>query len=106
MGDSAHSIHPMAGQGLNLGLGDVECLSRLVEEAMATGGDLGDGYVLERYDNERQKKVKTVLGGVHVLHEVFKQEGSVGVWGRGMGMSAVNLSGPIKRQIAKAATGL
>ena len=48
-GDSAHSLHPMAGQGLKLSLGDVDLLADLVEEAVETGGDLGDAsFLLER----------------------------------------------------------
>jgi ubiquinone biosynthesis monooxygenase Coq6 len=105
-GDAAHSIHPMAGQGLNLGIGDVECLADLIAECVYTGGDLGDDYLLERYDNNRQGKVKSVLAGVHLLHEVFKQESSLGVWGRGLGMTLFNAAGPVKRKIARAAAGL
>lgn len=41
VGDAAHTLHPLAGQGLNLGLGDVECLVRCVEEAVLLGGDVG-----------------------------------------------------------------
>jgi ubiquinone biosynthesis monooxygenase Coq6 len=41
VGDAAHTVHPLAGQGLNLGLGDVECLARCIKEATATGSDIG-----------------------------------------------------------------
>lgn len=41
VGDAAHTVHPLAGQGLNLGLGDAECLARCIKEAMATGSDIG-----------------------------------------------------------------
>jgi ubiquinone biosynthesis monooxygenase Coq6 len=41
VGDAAHTIHPLAGQGLNLGLGDVECLSRCIHDAVLRGGDIG-----------------------------------------------------------------
>ncbi|GMI41060.1 hypothetical protein TeGR_g2280 [Tetraparma gracilis] len=106
VGDAAHSVHPMAGQGLNLGLGDVECVSRLVEEALATGMDLGDPYLLARYDAERQKHVRLVAGGIHALHGAFGVEAGAGVLFRSLGMSAVNLVGPVKRRIARVAAGL
>lgn len=41
VGDAAHTIHPLAGQGLNLGLGDVECLSKCIEHSLSSGGDIG-----------------------------------------------------------------
>jgi ubiquinone biosynthesis monooxygenase Coq6 len=41
VGDAAHTVHPLAGQGLNLGLGDVECLARCIKEAISTGSDIG-----------------------------------------------------------------
>jgi len=44
VGDAAHSIHPLAGQGLNLGLGDVECLSRCIETAVLFGTDIGEFF--------------------------------------------------------------
>jgi len=42
VGDAAHMIHPLAGQGLNMGLGDVECLSRCIEKAVLLGSDIGE----------------------------------------------------------------
>lgn len=41
IGDAAHTIHPLAGQGLNLGLGDVECLVRCIAQSISCGGDIG-----------------------------------------------------------------
>ena len=42
VGDAAHTVHPLAGQGLNMGLADVECLSRCMEHALEQGGDVGE----------------------------------------------------------------
>ena len=46
VGDAAHTIHPLAGQGLNLGLGDVECLARCITQTLKHGGDIGQSYPL------------------------------------------------------------
>lgn len=46
VGDAAHTVHPLAGQGLNMGLGDVECLVRCLHEAVLRGGDVGQSIVL------------------------------------------------------------
>ncbi len=42
--DAAHRVHPLAGQGLNLGIGDIECLTRVVDKAAGLGSDYGTGY--------------------------------------------------------------
>lgn len=45
VGDAAHTVHPLAGQGLNLGLGDVECLARCIHESVLKGGDIGPSVI-------------------------------------------------------------
>lgn len=128
VGDAAHTVHPMAGQGLNLGMGDVYSLSELIKEAVDSGMDVGGtGLFLDRYNQERMIKGWGIVGGVHGLHELFRCSGVppgrdmnestphvgkevsaveriVGL-GRSIGMNVVNGLGPMRRVFAEAAAG-
>ena len=72
VGDAAHTMHPMAGQGLNLGLDDVSSLAKLIKEAIDAGMDVGGtSLFLDRYNQERLVKGWGIVAGVHGLHELF-----------------------------------
>lgn len=129
VGDAAHTMHPMAGQGLNLGMGDIKTLALLVKEAVDSGMDVGGtSLFLDRYNQERTLKGWSMVGGVHGLHEVFgcsgsmpgsvidssqdnRQGGSVGGiqsligYSRSLGMNVVNGIGPVRRALAEVAAG-
>lgn len=78
VGDAAHTMHPMAGQGLNLGMGDVNSLAMLIKEAVDSGMDVGGtSLFLDRYNQERMIKGSAIVGGVHGLHEIFGYSGSL-----------------------------
>ena len=68
VGDAAHTIHPLAGQGMNLGISDLVALSKVLSCARRKGMDIGSGKVLSEYDKERQKYNLRMLA----LMEVFK----------------------------------
>lgn len=94
VGDAAHTMHPMAGQGLNLGMGDVNSLAMLIKEAVDSGMDVGGtSLFLDRYNQERMIKGSAIVGGVHGLREIFGCSGSVpgsvadGTYDSGMGSS-------------------
>ena len=128
VGDAAHTVHPMAGQGLNLGMADVYSLSELIKEAVDSGMDVGGtGLFLDRYNQERMVKGLGTVGGVHGLHELFRCSGiksngdmntnaataernpnaveSIVGLGRSLGMNVVNGLGPVRRAFAEAAAG-
>lgn len=105
VGDAAHSVHPMAGQGVNLGFADVETLTECVVGAWAVGRDVGGeaGVPLMRYQRERMVANLGMMGLLHGLHAGF-QVGDA--WGgrqiRRLGMSMVNMASPVKRLILRA----
>jgi ubiquinone biosynthesis monooxygenase Coq6 len=55
IGDAAHTVHPLAGQGLNLGIGDVSCLHETLAYGIKTGQDIGSPVLLQSYESERKK---------------------------------------------------
>ena len=69
--DAAHGIHPIAGQGLNLGLRDVDCLSDLIIEAHKAGQDLGSETLLDSYERTRQKDNMVMAGATDTLNSIF-----------------------------------
>ncbi|RMJ25000.1 Ubiquinone biosynthesis [Aspergillus sp. HF37] len=91
VGDAAHVIHPLAGQGLNLGLGDVASLSATIEYAVGHGMDIGDLLSLERYPAERYLVNAKIGGACDVLHKLYNVSGQGPVaWARGLGLDAVD----------------
>lgn len=91
IGDAAHTIHPLAGQGLNLGLGDANALFETIKGAVSRGEDLGDvTMTLGRYNRERWGKGAMVGGTCDLLHKVYGVDGPLVGWGRGVGMALVD----------------
>jgi ubiquinone biosynthesis UbiH/UbiF/VisC/COQ6 family hydroxylase len=100
-GDAAHVVHPMAGQGLNLGLNDVSNLVFVVQQATEAGMD--PSAFLGQYEAERQAQVQTTVAGIHALHELFAVQGAVAKHVKSAGMNLVQSVGPIRRRLAQAA---
>jgi 2-octaprenylphenol hydroxylase len=106
IGDAAHSIHPLAGQGANLGISDAAVLSRVIHEAVAAGEYPGDLPVLRRYERARKGANNTMLYFVDALNRLFASPSSPASAVRGVGMRLFNSSGPLRRQAAAVALGL
>jgi len=108
VGDAAHTVHPMAGQGLNLGIGDVAKIIELVEEGVQTGQGMSSlGRVMEtHYNRERKLQCAKVQGGIHLLHEIFSSDVNGFVHARGIGLGLVNMIAPAKRLIVQEACGV
>ena len=106
VGDAAHTIHPLAGQGVNLGLLDAASLAQVLTEAIAGGRDAGDFRVLRRY--ERWRKGQNLA--TEALMDGFKRLFGTSVQPiplmRGIGMNLTDASGPVKRSIMRLAMGL
>ncbi len=105
VGDAAHGIHPIAGQGLNLGLRDVAALAALAATAMAAGEDLGGETLLRRYQAARRPDNLTMLGATHVLDKLFSTDLAPVRLARDVGIAAVHRVGPLRRLFMRQAMG-
>ncbi|GAB5034170.1 ubiquinone biosynthesis monooxygenase coq6 [Nannochloropsis oceanica] len=105
VGDAAHTIHPMAGQGLNLGIADVVALAELLESGVEEGQDLGNVGFLKGYERERQVANLGMLGGLTALHQLYGRREGGWKWMRNVGLGALNGLGPVKAKIAAVAMG-
>lgn len=105
VGDAAHSVHPLAGQGVNLGFADVQSLADCVASAAGTGRDVGGerGAPLMRFQRERMVGNVGMMGVLHSVQSVFDRNSPTGFRElRRAGMSVVNAIGPVKRLILRA----
>ena len=105
LGDSAHAIHPIAGQGLNLGLKSAAALAETVVEACRLGEDFGSGAVLERYAAWRRFDTATLAAGTDAFVRLFSNDNPLLRLARGAGMAAVNRIGPARRFFMNEAGG-
>jgi 2-polyprenyl-6-methoxyphenol hydroxylase-like FAD-dependent oxidoreductase len=101
IGDAAHTVHPMAGQGLNLGLGDVQVLVSCLEKASKSGMDVST--FLQEYASDRQRNVSISLAGIHALQRIFGNQDVPLQHAKTLGMNMIQNLGPLRRQIALAA---
>jgi 2-octaprenyl-6-methoxyphenol hydroxylase len=106
VGDAAHSIHPIAGQGLNLGFRDVIALSDLLIEAARHGEDLGAPLLLQRYQRQRRPDNLLMLAATDALDRLFSNDNPVLRLARDVGIAAVHRSPPLKRLFMRQAMGL
>eukprot|EP00753_Platysulcus_tardus_P014657 PLAT4421.3.p1 GENE.PLAT4421.3~~PLAT4421.3.p1 ORF type:complete len:472 (+),score=166.49 PLAT4421.3:30-1445(+) len=104
-GDSAHRVHPMAGQGLNLGLADVALLNTLLEEAAKTGGDLGGELLLREYGSRRQADNVLMQAGMDVVKRVYSTDFFPLPAARAAGMSLLNAVPPARWALSRLASG-
>ena len=108
IGDAAHAIHPIAGQGLNMGLKDVAAFAEVVVDAARLGEDIGSELVLERYARWRRFDNTVLAAGTDLFTRLFSNDHPSIRLARGAGMALVNRIGPARRffmQEAGGATG-
>lgn len=106
VGDAAHGIHPIAGQGLNLGLRDVGALVEVIADGMRLGLDPGDAQLLARYEKWRSLDNFTVALATDSLTWLFGVPGRLPSAIRRLGMAAVQRTSPLKRWFMDEARGM
>ena len=106
VGDAAHVIHPIAGQGLNMGLKDVAALAEVVVDAARLGIDLGQADVLERYQRWRRFDTMAMGLATNSLNFLFSNESQLLRTVRDIGLGLVDRAPPLKGLFIRQAAGL
>lgn len=96
VGDAAHTVHPLAGQGLNLGIADAQALARTIQNALTVGADIGSYSALEDYPRRRYLANHAMLSGVDKLSKLYGTRLDPVVWLRSTGLEVVNELGGLK----------
>ena len=105
LGDAAHAVHPIAGQGLNLGLKDIAALAQVLVDARRLGEDIGSELVLERYARWRRFDNVMLAAATDGFTRLFSNDNPLLRLARGVGMGAVNALGPARRFFMEEAGG-
>ena len=106
VGDAAHGVHPIAGQGLNLGLRDVGALAEVLVDAHRRGEDIGAPDVLARYQRWRRWDTTTLALGTDMVNRLFSNDNPLLRAARDIGMGAVNALPGLRRRFIREAAGL
>ncbi len=106
VGDAAHGIHPIAGQGLNLGLRDAAALAELLIAAAGRGEDPGAPALLRRYQALRRPDNLAMLAATDVLDRLFSNHSATLRLARDLGIAAVHRLAPLKRAFMRQAMGV
>jgi 2-polyprenyl-6-methoxyphenol hydroxylase-like FAD-dependent oxidoreductase len=103
-GDAAHTVHPLAGQGLNLGLADARELAKVLHER-EYWRSVGDARLLRRYERSRKADVLAMSATTDGLQQLFAQQAEPWQSLRNWGMTGFDRSGPLKAWVARRAMG-
>lgn len=106
VGDAAHGVHPIAGQGLNLGLRDVAALAEVLILARRRGEDVGSPVALEEYQRWRRFDATALALGMDAVNRVFSTDNPILRLGRDLGMGVVGALPGLRRGFIRQAAGL
>jgi len=105
-GNSAHAIHPLAGQGLNLGVSDVAALTEVLLDAKRERRDIGDLSVLRKYERWRKADNISVMAAMDGFKRLFSNDSKPLSLLRNVGLTLANKAGPIKNLMVRRAMGI
>lgn len=106
VGDAAHGMHPIAGQGLNAGLRDVGALAQVLDEARQRGEDIASHQVLERYQQWRRFDTSALVAATDLTNKLFSNDNPLLRLGRDIGIGVVNAFPGLRRTFIREAAGL
>ena len=106
IGDAAHGVHPIAGQGLNAGLRDVAALADVLESARSRGEDIGGAQALARYQQWRRFDTATLALATDTFNKLFSNDNPLLRAARDIGMGVVNAAPGLRRSFIREAAGL
>ncbi len=106
VGDAAHGLHPIAGQGLNAGLRDVGALVQVLTEAKQRGEDIASILVLERYEQWRRFDTQSLVATTDLTNKLFSNDNPLLRIGRDLGLGLVNQVPGLRRRFMREAAGL
>lgn len=106
IGNAAHVVHPVAGQGFNLGLKDVADLAEQICSRRLTGDDIGDAHALRRYVRLRRRETRNVRNFTDSMIGVFASDFPPLVVGRNLGLMAIDRLPPVRRALLERTMGL
>ena len=105
MGDAAHGVHPIAGQGLNQGLRDIAALTEVVVKAHRSGQDIGGASVLDQYQIWRRFDANVLAAATDGINNLFSNANPILRPIRHLGMAAVNAIPTVRRSFLREAAG-
>jgi 2-octaprenyl-6-methoxyphenol hydroxylase len=105
IGEAAHVVHPIAGQGFNLSVRDIAALAEAVSDARALGQDVGSPAILDRFERWRRFDVATLAGTTDILNRLFSNSEPVLKLARDLGLAAVGKVPPLKHFFMRHAMG-
>ncbi|WP_349537937.1 UbiH/UbiF/VisC/COQ6 family ubiquinone biosynthesis hydroxylase [Sagittula sp. NFXS13] len=106
VGDAAHGMHPIAGQGLNAGLRDVAALAHVLSHASRRGEDIASDFTLARYQQWRRWDTATLAASTDLFNRLFSNDNPLLRAARDIGMAAINAAPGLRRGFIREAAGL
>ncbi|MEX0286057.1 MAG: UbiH/UbiF/VisC/COQ6 family ubiquinone biosynthesis hydroxylase [Paracoccaceae bacterium] len=106
VGDAAHKVHPIAGQGLNAGFRDIAALAEVLADARRRGEDIGSELVLGRYESWRRFDVQTLAFSTNAFNRLFSNDNPLLRIGRDLGLGITNALPSVRRTLMREAAGL